>query len=187
MRCSWYSVASLARNDLIACHPLQVDDIMRFWFLRWTALMKLSKFEIIEKEMDNLKARDMKNLYYENFAELFPGKSGTMLSFDVLLLMSKLPSYKNDHHEAIHRLYAMVYPEQPWDFKPNPQQRHCIFMHVVNVLVRIPDIPLAIRVAQDLSNEIPQNVDIVSLLGRLHLQIGDIDNAQIHFLKVRND
>ena len=181
---SWYGVASLARNDLIATHPLKVDEIMRLWFLRWTALTKLGKFDIIEKEVENVKGRDLKTLSYDNYADLFPGKKGCMVSFDLLLLISKLPSFKGDAHEAIHRLYSLIYPENPWDFTPTKQEHYRILLHVVNVLIKIPDIPLAVRVALEISTVYPENMDILSTVGRLQLHLGDLDAAVITFRKV---
>ncbi|KAJ3079467.1 hypothetical protein HK102_003764, partial [Quaeritorhiza haematococci] len=51
---SWRSTALLAQHRLLKCHPGQVDEIMRLWFIRLVALTKLKLFEIAAAEMDAL-------------------------------------------------------------------------------------------------------------------------------------
>jgi hypothetical protein len=34
---SWRLASQLARNDIISCHPMHIENLMKYWNLRWTA------------------------------------------------------------------------------------------------------------------------------------------------------
>lgn len=157
---------------------------MKLWHLRWTALLKLSKFDIIETEISNLKALDLKEMCFDDYQEFFPARLGTMISFDVLLIICKLPSFKGNHNESIYRLFKLLTPENYWDFKPSREQHFRIILNIVNIVVKIPDLIRAIELAQIVSNEFPGNLDILALVGRLELQVGNINAAHNTFSKV---
>ncbi|KAJ3344149.1 Trafficking protein particle complex subunit 12 [Kappamyces sp. JEL0680] len=157
---------------------------MRLWSIRWSALIQLRQFDIVQTEMDKLKATDLQEMCYENYPDVFGTKKGTMVSFDILLLMATLDSHKGNHHDAIHRLFKLVYPVNAWDFHPSADQHVRILLHVVSVLVKIPDYVLALKLAGTVSAQYPENVDLLSMIGRLHLQIGDLDSAEALFMQV---
>jgi hypothetical protein len=68
------AVAQLARNDLIATHPLQVDRIMHLWFVRWWAMLRLSLFDAIKMEADKLNVFEALELVYEAYPQFFPDR-----------------------------------------------------------------------------------------------------------------
>jgi hypothetical protein len=181
---SWRNVAQLARNDLIACHPTEVDEIMRLWFLRWTALLKLKLYDIILQESEKLKISEMQDLSFSSFPDVFPEYSGTMLTFDILVLLAKVPSFKGNHNDSIHKLYRLLYPQKAWDFRPDKIEHYRILLHVISVLTLMPDLPLAISLTETIALEFPDNVDMLAMLGRLQLQVGDIQSAFEQFQKV---
>jgi hypothetical protein len=71
---SMRAVAQLARNDLIATHPLQVDRIMHLWFVRWWAMLRLSLFDAIKLEADKLNVFEAQELVYEAYPQFFPDR-----------------------------------------------------------------------------------------------------------------
>lgn len=180
---SWRLASQLARNDIISCHPTHIESLMKFWNLRWTALINLKCYEVIEKEIDRLKI-DLKDYMYEDYQDIFPGKSGCMISFNLLLLINCLPSYKGMHYESIHRLYKMIYPVNIWDFRPTKEQHLKILLNIVGILVKISDLSLAIELLKSILKENSESLDIIALLGRLQLQLGDIEGARKAFSEV---
>lgn len=157
---------------------------MRLWFLRWTALLKLKLYDIILEEAEHLKLSEMQELSYSNFPEIFPEYSGTMLTFDLLVLLAKIPSFKGNHNESVHKLYRLLYPQKPWDFRADKIEHYRILLHVISVLILMPDLPLAISLTETIALEFPDNVDMLAMLGRLQLQVGDIEKAFEQFQKV---
>ncbi|KAJ3000078.1 Trafficking protein particle complex subunit 12 [Globomyces sp. JEL0801] len=143
---SWRSVALLARNDIIACHPANVDELMRLYYIRWSSMIKLRLYDIVQGEMDKLRVNDSQDLFFEKYPDVFEGRKGLMISFDVLVLIHKLPSYKKNIHESIHRFYKLLCPQKPTDFRPTKEQHIRILFHIINLLIQIPDISLAIQV-----------------------------------------
>lgn len=180
---SWRAVAILAKNDLVATHPMEVSKIMKLWHLRWTALLKLSLFEIVEKEVEKLKLHDLEALDYGKYGDLFEEK-GCMVSFECLLIAAKVASYKGNHQESIHQMYKLLCPIRIYDFRPTEKQHYIILANVIGLLLRLQDYRLATELATSLSNQLPNNIDLLSMVGRLELQVGDTKAAYTTFCKI---
>jgi hypothetical protein len=127
---------------------------------------------------------DLKDYMYEDYQDIFPRKSGCMISFNLLLLMNCLPSYKGLHYESINRLYKMVYPVNSWDFRPTKEQHLTILLKIVVILVKISDLSLAVELLKSIVIGNSESLDILGLLGRLQLQLGDIEGARGTFSDV---
>lgn len=154
---------------------------MRLWFLRWDALIKMKQFDVVATELEKLNTKDLQGLDFSLFPELFPNRTGTMVSFDLLLLLALFPSHTGNHDESIHRLYCLIYPQKARDFKPDRIQHYRVLLHVISVLVGIPDIPLAIDLTKTVLSQFPESLEILSVLGKLELQVGDVDAAKATF------
>ncbi|KAJ3276378.1 Trafficking protein particle complex subunit 12 [Terramyces sp. JEL0728] len=183
---NWRQIAALARNDIISTHPADVKDIMQLWYVRWSAMIKLKLYDLIQVEMDKLKVNDLQEMLYELYPDVFPDQTGQMISFDLLCLIAHLPSLKGNHHESIHRLYKLIYPQKAWDFKPDHNQNYQLVLFVVCLLIQIPDLILASSVLNELLQESHSDPFLWSMLGRLYLQTGDLESAKSIFIKVEN-
>ncbi|KAJ3262550.1 Trafficking protein particle complex subunit 12 [Boothiomyces macroporosus] len=183
---NWRQVALLARNDLISTHPADVKDIMHLWYVRWSAMIKLKLYDLIQSEIDKLKANELQEMMYELYPDIFPDQSGQMVSFEVLCLIAHLPSLKGNHHESIHRIYKLMYPQRPWDFIPDNTQHYQLVLYVVCLLIQISDLVLAASVLNELLQEHESDPHMWSMLGRLYLQAGDLETAKEIFFKVES-
>jgi tetratricopeptide (TPR) repeat protein len=157
---------------------------MKLWHIRWTALLKLKLYDIIIAEMDKLKFSDMQDLIFENYKDVFPDRHGQMISFDCLFLMCRIPSLKGNYHESIHKVYKLLYPQKPWDYRPTAEQHRKLTFFVVNLLTKLPDYPMATKLLFSILKYQDKDMEIWSTLGRLQLQQGDIDGAIRSFIKV---
>jgi trafficking protein particle complex subunit 12 len=174
----------LAKNDLIATHPIEVELIMQLWTKRLNALLRLKHYEIAEAEIKSLKIGNTREFHFNQYPEIFPDKSGAMLSFEFLMVINSLPSLKGLHNESINNYYKMLNPQNIWDFRPDEGQHRKIVIRIIHALSKIPDIPLAIDL---LKNTLIPHQDSASLqawLGRLQLQLGQLNIAQSTFSKV---
>jgi hypothetical protein len=157
---------------------------MKYWGIRWKAMMNLRLYDHIASEVEKLNLQDIQNLCYEQYQDIFPGRKGSMLTLEILILYAKLPSYKGNHYESIHRLYKILYPSKPFDFYPSDQDKDIVTIQVCNILCRIPDFSLALSVLSALVKKNPNNVDYLSAVGRLQLQVGNIESAWTTFQRV---
>ena len=157
---------------------------MKFWHLRWTALLKLKLYEVIQTEMEKVKFTEFQEMVYESYKDIFPDKQGLMISFDCLFIMCKLPSLRGNHHESIHKVYRLLYPQKPWDFKPTKEQHLKLVLLAVHLLTQLPDYPLASKLLKEVLKSNNDNVELWSTLGRMQLQQGDIFSAIKSFIHV---
>lgn len=166
---SMRNLAILARNDLIATHPQNVDDIMRLWFIRWWALLKLSFFDIIKLEADKLNVfeHEGSGLFFEQYPQVFPDRTGPMISFELKIFINSIPSLKGNHFESLHLMYQMLYARSLQCYKLNKLQRTRIVFQIINLLLSMEDTISAAAVLNSIASNMEENVDIWSALGRL--------------------
>ncbi|TPX71411.1 hypothetical protein SpCBS45565_g01058 [Spizellomyces sp. 'palustris'] len=197
---SWRSVAILARQRLIATHPTQVKEIMRLWFVRLTALARLKLFEFASSELHKVGATDLDppNLRYEKYLDVFPNANGSMLSFEIRLFWARIPSFKGHHQESINRMYKLLYicrrmvqqcksgsgksedePESVWRNREGQIQ-----LQIANLLLDLKDHRAASAVLRAVSQSRASDANLLSALGRVHLQMGNVTTARDVFQRV---
>lgn len=187
---SFRSIAQLAKNDLISCDPLNIPAIMRFWYLRWTSMLRLGHFKLIKVEWEKLKIASIVNgqnlMFYELYASSFGDQNGPMISFELEVFICCIPCFTGNHHDGIHNLYLLLFPRP--DHKSRNLtviQRTRIAIQIINVLLNMDgNLILAIECLKSLSIHFGEDVDIWSAIGRLFLQVGDVVQAAIIFKRV---
>ena len=103
---AWRAVASLGQALLQSSHP--VDVLLRLRWYRITALLKVREHALAEREMALLGDLRGPPWDYERYPALFPGRSGSMVPFALLLLHGLLPAMTGDPVQAQQRLYALL-------------------------------------------------------------------------------
>jgi hypothetical protein len=164
---SMRAISILARNDLIALHPANVDEIMRLWLTRWWALLRLSLYDIIKMEADKLNVHDYRSLKFENYPEVFSDRTGPMISFELKMFINTIPSFKGNYSESIHLMYQMIYSRPLKCYNLTPVQHSRIIFQIVNLLISMDDQVLAGSVLSSFASTIGDDVDVWSAVGRL--------------------
>lgn len=147
-------------------------------------MAKLRLFDQIETEMEKVKLSEWELFDFGKYEDLFPNQTGTILSFEILLLYCKISSLKGNHHESIFRLYKLLYSSTETRYKLNKQEFQTVLLEIVNVLLRLPDYQSASLLLEEFLKKDGQNVDYWSALGRLQLQSGLLHDATNSFEKV---
>jgi hypothetical protein len=164
---SMRSTAILARNDLIALHPANVDEIMRLWLMRWWALLRLSMYDIIKMEADKLNVYDSPSLKFENYPQVFLDRTGPMISFELKIFVNTIPSFKGNYSESIHLMYQMLYSRSLKCYNLTPLQHSRIIFQIVNLLICMDDHVLAASVLTSFASNVGHDIDVWSAVGRL--------------------
>lgn len=190
----------------MSCHPTQVQDIMRLWTIRLSALYRLGHHDVMELELKKLGDLSASQLLYDNYPHFWPpesGKQGSMVPFDIRILACLPPSLKGNHSESIKRLYQFLFETRKAGLRAKSlstsrtessrnsladhwrTRENMIKVQIANQLLRIPDYELAIKVLESLGLcDLDEESEVDAVCGRLHLQLGNLSAAEAYFEKI---
>ncbi|XP_027027817.1 trafficking protein particle complex subunit 12 [Tachysurus fulvidraco] len=184
-------------------------DTLQLWFVRLALLVKLSLFQNAEMEFEPFGYLDQPDLYYEYYPTVYPGRRGSMVPFSMRVLHAELPQYINKPQESLDRLHSMrsicqkilanleeglaedgsmitLTQENRQASIQLWRSRLCRVMYsMANCLLMMKDYVLAVETYHSIIQYEPQqSVQLLSGIGRIFLQIGDIKTAEKYFQEV---
>ncbi|XP_025005073.2 trafficking protein particle complex subunit 12 isoform X2 [Gallus gallus] len=135
-------------------------DSLQLWFVRLALLVKLNLFQNAEMEFEPFGNLDQPDLYYEYYPHVYPGRKGSMVPFSMRILHAELPQYLGNPQESLDRLHNMK-------------------------IICTKDYVLAVDAYHTVIKYYPQQEpQMLSGIGRIFLQIGDIKTAEKYFQDV---
>ncbi|XP_030346783.1 trafficking protein particle complex subunit 12 isoform X2 [Strigops habroptila] len=135
-------------------------DSLQLWFVRLALLVKLNLFQNAEMEFEPFGNLDQPDLYYEYYPHVYPGRKGSMVPFSLRILHAELPQYLGNPQESLDRLHSMK-------------------------IICTKDYVLAVDAYHTVIKYYPQQEpQLLSGIGRIFLQIGDIKAAEKYFQDV---
>ncbi|XP_030627870.1 trafficking protein particle complex subunit 12 [Chanos chanos] len=184
-------------------------DSLQLWFVRLALLTKLSLFQNAEQEFEPFGNLDQPDLYYEYYPTIYPGRRGSMVPFSMRVLYAELPQYLMKPQDSLDRLHSLrTVCQKILDnleaglaedgsmmnlTQENRQasiqlwrSRLCRVMYsMANCLLMMKDYVLAVETYHSIIRYEPQQrVQLLSGIGRIFLQIGDIKTAERYFQDV---
>ncbi|KAF4795387.1 Trafficking protein particle complex subunit 12 [Turdus rufiventris] len=145
------------KSGLPASHT---TDSLQLWFVRLALLVKLNLFQNAEMEFEPFGNLDQPDLYYEYYPNVYPGRKGSMVPFSMRILHAELPQYLGNPQESLDRLHSMK-------------------------IICTKDYVLAVDTYHSVIKYYPQQEpQLLSGIGRIFLQIGDIKTAEKYFQDV---
>uniref|UniRef100_A0A8C4EVQ1 Trafficking protein particle complex subunit 12 n=1 Tax=Dicentrarchus labrax TaxID=13489 RepID=A0A8C4EVQ1_DICLA len=181
-------------------------DSLQLWFVRLALLTKLNLFQNAELELEPFGNLDQPDLCYEYYPTVYPGRRGSMVPFSMRLLHAELPQYLAKPQEALDRLHnlktvcGMKIESNPLRNKPHVCLLFSLFLvslklwrsrlsrvmySMANCLLLMKDYILAVETYHSIIQYEPQQrVQLLSGIGRIFLQIGDIKTAERYFQDV---
>ncbi|XP_066571630.1 trafficking protein particle complex subunit 12 [Amia ocellicauda] len=186
-------------------------DSLQLWFVRLALLTKLSLFQNAELEFEPFGNLDQPDLYYEYYPNMYPGRRGSMVPFSMRVLHAELPQYLGKPQESLDRLHSMkivclmildnlnkslsedgsminITQENRQASIQLWRSRLCRVMYsMANCLLMMKDYVLAVEMYHSIIQYEPeQKPQLLSGIGRIFLQIGDIKTAEKYFQDVEN-
>uniref|UniRef100_A0ABK0LTJ7 Trafficking protein particle complex subunit 12 n=1 Tax=Rattus norvegicus TaxID=10116 RepID=A0ABK0LTJ7_RAT len=135
-------------------------DSLQLWFVRLALLVKLGLFQNAEMEFEPFGNLDQPDLYYEYYPHVYPGRRGSMVPFSMRILHAELQQYLGNPQESLDRLHRVK-------------------------TVCSKDYVLAVNAYLTVIKYYPeQEPQLLSGIGRILLQIGDIKTAEKYFQDV---
>lgn len=184
-------------------------DSLQLWFVRLALLTKLNLFQNAELELEPFGNLDQPDLYYEYYPNVYPGRRGSMVPFSMRLLHAELPQYLAKPQEALDRLHNLrsvclailenlekglaedgsmitLTPENgKASLKLWKSRLSRVMYSMANCLLLMKDYILAVETYQSIIQYEPrQRVQLLSAIGRIFLQIGDVKTAESYFQDV---
>ncbi|XP_073424246.1 trafficking protein particle complex subunit 12 isoform X2 [Dendrobates tinctorius] len=184
-------------------------DSLQLWFLRLSLLVKLGLFQNAEMEFEPFKNLDQPDLYYEYYPHVYPGRRGSMVPFSMRILHAELRQYNGSPQETLDRLHSMKticlkildnlekgFAEDGSMITMTNNNRQAsvqlwrsrlgrVMYSMANCLLMMKDYVLAVDAYHTVIRYYPeQEPQLLSGIGRIFLQIGDIKTAEKYFQDV---
>ncbi|KAE8604976.1 hypothetical protein XENTR_v10014919 [Xenopus tropicalis] len=181
-------------------------DSLQLWFVRLSLLVKLGLFQNAEMEFEPFKNLDQPDLYYEYYPQVYPGRRGSMVPFSMRILHAELRQYLGNPQESLDRLHNMKavclqildnlekgLAEDGSLITISQSNRQAsvqlwrsrlgrVMYSMANCLLMMKDYVLAVDAYQTVIRYYPeQEPQLLSGIGRIFLQIGDIKTAEKYF------
>ncbi|XP_018416001.1 PREDICTED: trafficking protein particle complex subunit 12, partial [Nanorana parkeri] len=182
-------------------------DSLQLWFLRLSLLVKLGLFQNAEMEFEAFKNLDQPDLYYEYYPHVYPGRRGSMVPFSMRILYAELRQYLGCPQETLDRLHSMKticlkildnlekgFAEDGSMITMTNSNRQAsvqlwrsrlgrVMYSMANCLLMMKDYVLAVEAYHAVIKYYPQQEpQLLSGIGRIFLQIGDIKTAEKYYL-----
>lgn len=184
-------------------------DSLQLWFLRLSLLVKLGLFQNAEMEIEPFRNLDQPDLYYEYYPHVYPGRRGSMVPFSMRILHAELRQYLGCPQETLDRLQSMKticlkildnlekgFAEDGSMNTMTSSNRQAsvqlwrsrlgrVMYSMANCLLMMKDYVLAVDAYHIVIKYYPeQEPQLLSGIGRIFLQIGDIKTAEKYFQDV---
>uniref|UniRef100_A0AAQ5Y000 Trafficking protein particle complex subunit 12 n=1 Tax=Amphiprion ocellaris TaxID=80972 RepID=A0AAQ5Y000_AMPOC len=184
-------------------------DSLQLWLVRLALLTKLNLFQNAELEFEPFGNLDQPDLYYEFYPTVYPGRRGSMVPFSMRLLHAELPQYLAKPQEALDRLHnlktvclailenlekglaedgsmiTLTQENRQASLKLWRSRLSRVMYSMANCLLLMKDYVLAVETYHSIIQYEPQQcVQLLSGIGRIFLQIGDVKTAERYFQDV---
>ncbi|KAM7403804.1 hypothetical protein PAMA_004304 [Pampus argenteus] len=184
-------------------------DSLQLWFVRLALLTKLNLFQNAELEFEPFGNLDQPDLCYEYYPTVYPGRRGSMVPFSMRLLHAELPQYLAKPQEALDRLHnlktvclailenlekglaedgsmiTLTQDNRQASLKLWRSRLSRVMYSMANCLLLMKDYVLAVETYHSIIQYEPQQrVQLLSGIGRIFLQIGDVKKAEKYFQDV---
>ncbi|XP_029315957.1 trafficking protein particle complex subunit 12 [Cottoperca gobio] len=184
-------------------------DSLQLWFVRLALLTKLNLFQNADLEFEPFGNLDQPDLYYEYYPTVYPGRRGSMVPFSMRLLHAELPQYLAKPQEALDRLHnlktvclailenlekglaedgsmiTLTQENRQVSLKLWRSRLSRVMYSMANCLLLMKDYVLAVETYHSIIQYEPQQrVQLLSGIGRIFLQIGDVKTAERYFQDV---
>ncbi|XP_059973144.1 trafficking protein particle complex subunit 12 [Mesoplodon densirostris] len=184
-------------------------DSLQLWFVRLALLVKLGLFQNAEMEFEPFGNLDQPDLYYEYYPHVYPGRRGSMVPFSMRILHAELQQYLGNPQESLDRLHrvkavcskiltnleqglaedgsinSMAQENRQASVQLWRSRLGRVTCSMANCLLLMKDYVLAVDAYLSVIQYYPeQEPQLLSCIGRIFLQIGDIKTAEKYFQDV---
>ncbi|CAO3610462.1 unnamed protein product [Mucor fragilis] len=177
----WRSIAKYARQQIIQSDPTHVESILQLWYVRLLALTKLGLCQLASAEFEKIGDLDRPELCDNNQQSLVP--------FELRILFATLPSQLKYPALTLERVTMLAVYCKKMQKKSQDaiwkQREIQTYLVLATQWINMKEYSAAATTMQlILTTMAPDNIDLLSSLGRLYLQMGDLKSAESMFQRM---
>ncbi|KAL9245725.1 hypothetical protein vseg_019344 [Gypsophila vaccaria] len=192
LRGAWRSVLSTTETSLSLHRTNQHQPPHhRLVLLTFSAvaLCKLRRFDDAVSLIDTSFSADNGDMNspshrFEHFPQFYPSLVGSMIPFALRWLHAVLPSFVGRKTDSIDRLYLLLSLARSRDTPAWRRRADTIASTIISLHCGQKEYSVAIGLLKELISRDVENVELISKLGYVELQVGDIDGAKARFNRV---
>ncbi|ORZ11576.1 hypothetical protein BCR42DRAFT_332647 [Absidia repens] len=166
----WRAVARDARQKLVQTPPTELDTIFQLWYIRLLALYQLGLYQLASAEFEKLGSDDILTALPD------------LLPFEIRVLWAVLPFQMGHPLATLEFLSRLAIQCQK---KQQLQRELQVYLIMVTRLIQMNDAHGAAKILQAVLHRVTamdphssSRVDLMTSLGRLYLQLGDLATAE---------
>lgn len=181
----------------------------QIWLSRLALLVRTQNYELAEHEFATFNNMEAPNFYFEYSPQRYPERAGSIIPFSLRLIHAELPSHLNRTNEALDRLYYLLaiigriqsnlekgFREDGSISEPDLVYRQAslnlwtarkirVLSSCLSIFLHKLDYQSALNIVRQLTHLCSDDQVVLrgfcSLLGRVHLQFGDLQTAKAFF------
>jgi len=189
MNGEWRAVAVLAEKCLGNTNKPHEQVIYKMFMI--FGLFKSRDFKAAGVVLDGISHLDDAVYLYESHPQHYQKLKGSMIPFTMRILHAELPHYRDNTQETLDRymqLLAFVRTQLQYirtkadfdreDEKKWQQREERILLCIINILILQKDYYLAVKLFEEALSKQPNNLQLLSALAKLQLQLGYVETAQ---------
>ncbi|KAH9523371.1 Trafficking protein particle complex subunit 12 [Bulinus truncatus] len=186
----------------VGCVTVHTPHSLQLWFCRLALMVKLRMYEQAEAEMRAFQTLDTPDLYFQFYANTYPGRRGSMVSFSMRLLHAELPLLCGRSQESLDRLYYMlavcnrIRTNLSSDLSEDGSATHMTYearkvslelwtkreidvtYKIASTMLAVKDYEAALAIYNTLlEKDKNSHLELLAGIGRIHLQMGNINEA----------
>ncbi|CAL9010988.1 unnamed protein product [Prunus brigantina] len=188
-RGSWRSIldkVARARAQSLLHKP---HDHLVYFTYNVLALTKLRRFPEAAAEIDSLEDLDSSRYQYESYPKVYPNRVGSMVPFSLRWLYALMPIKLGQRQDGLDRLYCLLdfvrskIKEKQKNGSVSVWKRREVFVMngIIGVHLSNKEVSVCLSLINDLLNRDYTDPVLVSKLGYIQMQMGDLEGAKSSF------
>ncbi|KAL3288450.1 hypothetical protein HHI36_002895 [Cryptolaemus montrouzieri] len=183
---------------------------LQLWFTRISLLIKTKVFSVAQAEAETFGQLDKPDVFYQFYPEMYGDRPGSIASFSFRLLLAELPMHCGNSKDSLTKLFnvwsivkqilqnlkkGLCEDGNPMEISESDRNdsirlwggREARVMHsIINCAISLKHYELAMDLLGQLCerDKVHRHM-LLSALGRLHLQVGNISGAEACFKEAR--
>ncbi|CAH8369329.1 unnamed protein product [Eruca vesicaria subsp. sativa] len=153
------------------------------------SLIKLRRLDEASHELNSLHDLDGEHYRYETFPEIYPNRKGSIVPFSLRWIHALVPIKLGDRQEGLDRLYTLLdFVRERIKVKEAHELWRTREVFVMSCLLGFhlghKEFGVALELVKELLQRKPFDPVLVSKLGYVQLQFGDVEGAKATFRRV---
>ena len=196
-RGSWRSIIDKVARARALALLQKPHDHLTYLAYNVLAFTKLRRFNEASAELDSMEDLDSSHYRYETYPKVYPNRFGSMVPFCLRWLHALIPIKLGQRQEGMDRLYSLLdfvreklrdKETKNLEVSLNVWRKREVFVMncVIGHHLSQKEFSVSLSLIKDLLNRDPTDPVLISKLGYIQMQIGDLEGAKSSFSQIED-